>query len=727
MASAARVVVVVLLTSASLAAQSVRPKIGVALGGGGARGCAHIGVLRVLEQMHIPVDYIAGTSMGAAVGGLYASGLSADEIERALTTTDWHDALTDRTRFKDLSFRRKEDESRYLTDFEAGLHGRRLALPLGLRSGQKLRFITQSHLIPVSAVRDFSKLPIPFKAVAADIETGEAVLLDHGDLEEAIRASMSIPGVFAPVESNGKLLVDGGIADNVPVDVVRAMGADIVIAVDVGSPLLKTERLGSLFSVTNQVLTLITRRNAEPQIAKADIVISPPVSNFGTMEFTSARAIIAAGEAEGVRQRALLEPLAIKTDEYAQLVAGRPRRDETHRAVDFINVEGSRRVDHRIIRAHMLTKPGEPLDIDLLRHDVTRIYGLDDFEGVTFAMRHEQDLYGLALELKDKPWGPTYLRFGIRADDDLHGNATFTVGANVTRTRIDALGAEWRNDVRFGVEQGYSTEFYQPLDFSGRFFVAPGLQVLRTRSSDWQERRRIAEYSVATLGGSLDAGIAFGEWGELRTGLARARIHTAVDTGSASLPSGRVDYGAFRTRLSILRIDNPSIPHDGGTLVVQFDVPRRALGGDADYEKLALSGAAFTTVKSRLTFYAGAEGGTNLNSNVPLYDQFGLGGLLSMGGFSPGELNGQRYAAIHAGAYYRIRDLSPDIGEGVYAGSFADAGNAWPAGVPATVKSAHSGVTLAVGAQTIAGPIIFAYGVADTGDHRFYVAIGKSF
>jgi len=263
-----------------------RPKIGLALGGGGARGAAHVGVLRVLEEMHVPVDYVAGTSMGAVVGGLYASGMSPDEIESALTQIDWNDTLTDRTQYKDLPFRRKEDENRYLTSFEAGLRGRRLTLPSGLQSAQKVRFLLQSNLIDVAHIHDFSELPIPFKAVAADIETGEAVVLDHGDLSEAIRASMSIPGVFSPIEIDGRMLVDGGIADNVPVDVVRAMGADVVIAVDVGGPLLKREQMGSMFAVTSQVLTILTRRNADLQLKDATIVLAPDVSRYGAMAFS---------------------------------------------------------------------------------------------------------------------------------------------------------------------------------------------------------------------------------------------------------------------------------------------------------------------------------------------------------------------------------------------------------------------------------------------------------
>src|SRR5436190_5637240 len=310
-----------MLVLASIA--GARPKIGLALGGGGARGCAHVGILRVLEELHIPVDYIAGTSIGAVVGGLYASGLTPDQIDRALSDTDWRDALNDRTAYKDLAYRRKEDEVRYLTALEAGLRGGHFVLPSGLRSGQKVRFLLQSYLIPVATVRDFSKLPIPFKAVAADIETGDAVVLDHGELADAIRASMSIPGVFSPMEIEGKVLVDGGIADNVPVDVVRAMGADIVIAVDVGSPLLKHEQIESLLSVTGQVMTILTRKNAEKQIRAADIVLTPPVSTFGLMAFGQAREIIDAGRKYARDMAPQLAHFEVPAQTFSSLVAAR--------------------------------------------------------------------------------------------------------------------------------------------------------------------------------------------------------------------------------------------------------------------------------------------------------------------------------------------------------------------------------------------------------------------
>ncbi len=483
------------------ATAEARPKIGLALGGGGARGAAHIGVLRVLEELHVPVDYVAGTSMGAVVGGLYASGMSPDEIEQALTSIDWNDTLSDRTSYKELIYRRKQDESRHLTSFEAGLRKGRL----------------------------ISQLPTPFKAVAADIETGEAVVLDHGDLAEAIRASMSIPGVFSPMEIDGRLLVDGGIADNVPVDVVRAMGADIVIAVDVGGPMLKREQMGSMFAVTSQVLTI---------------------------------------------------------------------------------------VDPRIVRARVSTRPGQPFDGERLRADVARLYALDDFQSVTFAVREKDGENGVVIDMNEKPWGPTYVRFGVRLADDLQGNSNYSLVANVTRTRLNALGAEWRNDFRIGQNAGFLSELYQPLDFHGRFFVAPSVTVHREKFPFYDGPRRIAMYDVQERSAALDLGMELGHWGELRAGVVRGRANAAVDAGAVDLPEGTIDRGAARASLVISRTDSPTIPREGGMLVVDYYGSRKGLGGEQDYSRLSVDGAHFFS-RGRQTVFIGGAGGTSLNSEIP--------------------------------------------------------------------------------------------------------------
>lgn len=710
-----------LVATAVAASDGTRPKIGLALGGGGARGCAHVGILRALEELHIPIDYIAGTSMGAVVGGMYASGMTADQIDRALSTTDWRDALTDRTRYKDLAYRRKEDDNRYLTVFEAGLRGRSLVLPSGLRSGQKLRFLLQSYLIPVATVRDFSKLPIPFKAVAADIETGDAIILDHGDLPQAVQASASIPGVFSPIEIDGKLLVDGGIADNVPVDVVRAMGADIVIAVDVGSPLLKREQLGSLLAVTGQVLTILTRQNVQRQLRTADIVLSPPVSDFGTMAFEDARKIIDAGTRFGREQAPRLARLQVAPEMYASLNALRPRPDLANREIDMLVIEGSRRVDNRIIRAKIDTRPGKPIDADMLRRDVNRLYGLDDFQTVTFGITDIEGQHSLVLNMKDKPWGPTYVRMGVNLDDDLKGNPSYDVVLDINRTRINRLGGEWRSDISIGRTLGIFSELYQPLDFSGRFFVAPSVQVVRNAFSVFENQQRIALLNLDQLGGTLDLGMQFEDWGELRAGVYRGRVRAGLGAGVIDLQGGSIGTGGLRGILTIVRMDSPTIPREGSSLQVQYLNSQRAIGATDSYSKLQANGYSVYTVR-RQTFIAGFGAGTNLGTRIPVYDTFPLGGLLNLGAFAAGEIRGQRYALLRLGTYTLLAKLPATVGGGLYAGVIGEIGDAWD-----VRRDLHRSITLITGADTLIGPVLLAFARGDGSNQRFYVTIGKTF
>ncbi|TNF84970.1 MAG: patatin, partial [Acidobacteria bacterium] len=293
-----------------------RPKIGLALAGGGAKGVAHVGVLQVLEELNVPIDYIAGTSMGAIIAGLYASGLSPDEMEEVLLEIDWIDTLEDETQRKDLAFRRKEEQRRYAMNLQLGIKKSGIVWPTGLKTGQKLYFMLQSLTLPVADVEDFDRLPTPFRAVATDIHTGEAVVLSHGNLATAMRASMAIPTVFTPVSLDGRLLVDGGLSNNVPVDVVSAMGADVVIAVDVGAP-LTDRQVESMIQVYQQTMRFLTRRNMEPQLAAADLVITPPgVAQYGTLQFGASKKFLATG-VEGARENEeALRRWAVSPEEY---------------------------------------------------------------------------------------------------------------------------------------------------------------------------------------------------------------------------------------------------------------------------------------------------------------------------------------------------------------------------------------------------------------------------
>jgi len=347
-----------------------RPKIGLVLSGGGARGAAHIGVLEVLEEMHIPIDCIVGTSMGSIVGGLYASGMSPAEINEALATIDWEDAFNDNIPREDRSFRRKRDDDLYLIKHKPGIgDDGKIKLPTGFLQGQKIDLIFKELTLPVSDIKNFDQLNIPFRAVATDITTGEMVVLSSGDLAKSMRASMSIPSIFAPMEMDGRLLVDGGVSNNLPVDVARDMGAEIVIVVDISTPLKKREELTSALSITAQLTGILTRRNTEAQIATLsgkDILIVPDLGDISSSDFNESGKAIPEGKAAAEQHREQLAGLAISQADYANLVLAQPERKTTLPVIEFVKLNNQSRVSDEVIMARLHVKTGEPRDVQAL-------------------------------------------------------------------------------------------------------------------------------------------------------------------------------------------------------------------------------------------------------------------------------------------------------------------------------------------------------------------------
>ncbi len=362
------------------------PKIGLVLGGGGARGASHVGVLKVLEENHIPIDYIVGTSMGAIVGGLYSSGMSPKEMEEVFKSADWDDLFTDRLSEEELSFRNKGDRRKFI-DLEVGFKNGKVVFPKGIISGHKLSFLLKSMILPATSVEDFDLLHIPFRAIATDIETGETVVLKSGDLAEAIRASMSIPGVFTPVEINGCVLVDGGAVNNLPIDIAREMGADIIIAVDVGTPLAKRDELNSALDITMQVIGIMAHQNVErqlSQIQKKDILIRPDLGDIATMDFAKVEEVIPLGEEKAQEFTKELEQYSLSKDRYKGFLDSQ-RRDELEDVrIDFVKVKEPTRVATQAVEERIKTKPHSTLSTETLKKDLRGIYSIGDFEHVDF-------------------------------------------------------------------------------------------------------------------------------------------------------------------------------------------------------------------------------------------------------------------------------------------------------------------------------------------------------
>lgn len=701
-----------------------RPRIGLALAGGGAKGCAHIGVLKVLEELRVPVDFIAGTSMGAVVGGLYASGMSADEIASTVLTVDWEHLLRDKPPRRDLAFRRKDDELRYVLDFEAGLKGGKLVLPTGLLSGQKLGFMLQALTLPVAGVSDFDELPIPFRAVATDVSSGEMVVLDQGELATAIRASMAIPSVFSVVELDGRILVDGGVSNNVPVDVVREMGADIVIAVDIGAP-LTDRQVGSLLQNYQQLIRMLTRLNMEPRLAQADHVITPPVAQYGTLEFSSAEEILQAG-VEAARSAAeWLEPLAIPAEEYERMVAARLGDRPPVPTVEFVRWQGNRRVDDRVIANRLEVAIGEPLDLERLSRTLNEIYGLGDFVRVGFAVVEEDGRSGLLIEFVEKPWGPDYLHLGLDYQTDFATANRFGLLLNLTATRLTRKGGEWRNDVFIGTDRRVESEFFQPLSFERGWFLAPSLAFRNEHPTFYDGGRATGELDTRVFAAGLDLGYEWSKYGQTRLGIRRGTASVKLDSGflppeGAALLTETIDFGGFRFEGVADRLDDAAVPHNGYLSRLRVFHSVGSLGAEADYTRLDLRASYFGTLRRRHTVLLAAEGGWTPDGELPGYDQFSLGGLGSLSGFAEAELRGSYIAVVRLGYYYHLFGT-------VYAGGWAEAGNAWSDEDDVDLDDLIGALTAIVAIDSAFGPIYLGYGQAEEGNGKLYLRVGRAF
>ena len=718
-------------TATSWAVQSTaaiamdRPRIGLVLGGGGARGAAHIGVLRVLEELRVPIDYIAGTSMGSIVGGLYAAGQTPDQIEAALRGIDWNDVFRDRPPRKDISIRRKADDRSYLVDRELGFEGAQVKLPFGLIDGQKIDLVLQRLTLPVAQVQDFDRLPIPFRAIATDITSGGAVVLRSGNLAQAIRASMSVPAVFAPAEIDGRLLVDGGVANNVPVDVVRDMGADIVIAVSVGTPLNPREQLTSLLAITEQLTGLLTWRNTEVQLAtlgERDILIEPQLGAFPSNDFAGAPEVIPMGFEAAQRQRTALARLGLSPTDYAVYRRIVPDSEvEEPPIIEFVRLDNRSALSDQVLRARLRVKLGEPLDVDALQQDLGRIYGLESFESVRYELVEEDGKTGLVIKAREKSWGPNYLKFGLALSSNFSGTSSFNLGASYRRPTLNRLGGEWRVAGQVGEEPVLAVDFYQPLQPGTGFFVSPALFIANRNVNFFEDGNRIAEFQVREAGVGLDLGYELGTFGEVRLGYRGAQGEAKLRTGEPALGDRDADRGELFVGYGHDTLDSLRFPSDGAFYSLQWVSSRTELGAEADYD-LALANGLVAHSWGRDTLMLRSRLQTTVDGDPDLGGLFRAGGFLNISGLDPNELTGQHFAFFSAIYQRRIADWAflP-----TYLGVSMELGNVWPDDVDWDDLLTAGAVYL--GADTFVGPIYLGYGHASSGRDNIYLFLGRPF
>jgi NTE family protein len=707
------------------ATPAARPKIGLVLGGGGARGAAHVGVLKVLEELHIPIDYIAANSMGAIVGGLYAEGMTPDEIEHELETMDWDDVFVDAPQRPDRSFRRKRDDDSYAVQARLGFSEGKVKFPFAIVQGQKFDLELSRLTLPAANIHDFNKLPIPFHAVATDIETGRAVVLQSGDLALAIRASMAVPGAFAPVEIDGKLLVDGLVSNNVPVDVVRAMGADVVIVVDVGSGLYKRDEIKGVLDVVAQLTNILSERNVEQQLATlkpSDILIRPALGKMSAGDFNKAKEGIEIGEQAAQAMIPELKKLSVDAATYQQYLARTEGRAKPP-VIDFVRLDNASRIGDETILSNITLQPGQLLDTDQMDADISRIYGMDVFETVRYEVVEQDGMTGVVLHAKEKAWGPDYLQFGLELSSNFEGLSSYNLGVLYTRTAINSRNGEIRLGLQVGQDASIAGEWYQPIDAASDYFFDVRALASRQVFNAYVGDNRNAEYNIYYTGFDIAVGRVFGAWGEGRIGYRMAFGHTEVLVGDPTLNDYDFRLGQVFGRIAVDTLDDVSFPSRGNRGQFELITAQESLGSDTNYNQGRLNYVqAFSWGPNNVV------GGFSLNvtqdDNAPLESQFCMGGFLHLSGYQPCQLIGQDSGLLNAVYYRRIANMRLLK---AYFGGSVEYGNVWQERDDVSFSNGLFNGSLFVGADTPIGPVYVGAGFGEGGHYSGFLYLGSPF
>ena len=724
-----------------------RPRIGLVLSGGGARGLAHVGVLKVLERERIPVDVIAGTSMGAIVGGLYASGMSATEVEEEVRRLDWDNVFANRVERRELTQRRKEQDFEVSPLLEIGIGMDGLKAPLGSLSSRGLESHLRRLTLGTRLIKNFDQLPTPFRAVATDMETGQAVILQDGDLAIALRSSMSVPGVFAPVEVNGRILGDGGLVNNTPVDVARQMGAERLIVVNIGTPLAKRETLASLTGVTAQMINILTEQNVRASLdslTPRDVLIAPTLDNLTAADFNRAPEFMALGELQAEALVLRMQDLKLSEADYEEWKSRRLQRAVPGAPLEFVRFEGSKLTQPDTRPDFFLTQPGQVFDVVKAERDIRVLAASGDYQRTDYRLvRDAQGKEGLIFELLDKAWGPDYLQMGLDFSADNQGRSTFNLKLSHNRHWLDNAGTEWRNFLRLGTAPALGTELYRPMNWRlpdglDGFLSGGILSQRRTveyfRDPDAHPDAQIERSSTAF---SLDAGFNWRELGEWRLGFiedVRRDDTSLVSAGYDAMRSAafngfnveRWRERGWRLKTVFDQLDHAFFPTLGWRVeghLTNAHVSRRegSPGQEGRVRHMELQGqTAHTWGIHTLNLFARVGLSDGVNPEVPRY---GLGGFQQLSGYDVFQVSGQQIALLRLGYYARLADMA--LTRGLFVGTSLEAGNAWDRPRDVWHGAKKLGMSAYVGADTAFGPVYLAVGASPKIGPTVMIFVGR--
>ncbi len=705
--------------------------MGVAFGGGSARGIAHVGVIRWFEEHHIPIDVAAGTSMGGLIGGAFATGMNSGEIDEMLEGLNW-DEMFGASTFAFKNIRRKADSRAFPSRLEFGL-ARGIIPPTSLNNGQQVDLLVGQIAAPYFDIQTFDELPTPFRAVAVDLLSATSVVMDRGPLATAMRATMSLPLIFPPVERDGRMLVDGGMMNNVPADVVRAMGARRVIAVNVGDLSDRVRVNQSLFAVAGGSLDAMMRANTRLTIKQADIIIDVPLAEFGSLDWRRSKELIAEGykAAEAMRDRLL--PLAVSPDEYTKWQTARnARRRSTLPVPAFARLEGFTSNDERQLNVLLARHIGADFHIESFQTDIAVLSGLDRYESITWRfVKNTTGDNGVLVQARPKVYGPPFMMLGLNLENTTSEDFRVTLTGRYLAFDVLGSGSELRLDGTLGSDPGMAAAYYRPFGATP-LFVEPYAGIVHRTFNVIQDDAVVASYGQRLSRGGLDMGVNLGRVSDIRLGVYVGRLKASVEVGNPGLPAvnGKELVAELKWRLDSQ--DSPVVPSRGSNVFTSLqyvfdgpDITPPLPTSRSSVELMQLSGEAshFWATSERGRLFAIGGGGTSFGKNPLPTDQFTLGRPFHLGAHDQGEFRGDHYYVLTGGYAHQLGRLPDFMGGPVFAGAWLENGDAFNSGEAKFRTNASGGVIL----DTLVGPVILAGSAGFDGSWRTYVGVGRIF
>ena len=704
-----------------------RPRLGLVLAGGGAKGGAHVGVLKVLEEMRVPVDCIAGTSMGALIGAGYASGIPARDLEVFLTGIDWK-AVVGGVGGRDLQpIEQKRAGVTYSNSFELGLQDKRMVIPGGVVNTSSIEDLLRTYVASARMQPDFDKLPIPFRAVATDMVTGDMVVLEHGDLATAMRASMAIPGAFAPVATEKHILADGGMVRNIPVDVARDLCAENVIVVNLVEPVVPREKLQTatqLLSRSNGVMIEANERLQLATLTDRDVLISVHMGDITTSDFERVPETVPLGEKAAREAAPMLARYSVPAEQYQAWRTHVTSQQAMQVRLADVTYSGLDRVNPQYLRKIAKVKPGDTVDIAAISAEARRMSALQDFESVEYRIAGDAGRPTLEWLPQEKRWGPDYLKFDIGVYGSAGGDIGFQVYAKHTRTWLNSLGAEWRNEVQIGYENALRSSLYQPLDVGQRFFVEPRAILSLAREDVFFDGDRISTYNFGDLGGALDLGVNFNRRAQARLGYLYTHRTVDVDTGSRFLPEGDFDDAGVTFVTTYDSRDTAFNPTRGMASMLEYLRSDESLGADREWERVE-AGVGMAVPVRKDVVWATFAGGSDLGSDLPPDRLFMLGGPGSFPGYELGELRAEAYWSAAGSYLWKLTDIMSLRGQALYAGVRLQVARTYDRIDLIDDEGEVYGGSVYLSGRTQAGPLTIGIGATSEDAWSLWLSVGR--